>query len=180
MLPPRSPMSEKTPSIEQVQNSPPLTTWFPPSRAVCSIFTSHYSAILSVCFSLCKTHPAIQHHVLPQAKAAHLLSKSLGSPGSTWQCSQEPRSGCHTCMISHLLAGMQKLWWMESPENSPISDMQICSANAAKINNVLKKPVSRLCLCMKWSHQNRMFDSIRPFNKSEASPWERTQGSQES
>lgn len=56
--------------------------------------------------------------------------------------------------------------------------MQICSANAAKTNNALKKPVSRLCLCMKWSHQNRMFDSIRPFHKSEVSPWERIQGSQ--
>lgn len=178
MVPPKSPVSEKALSTEQVQNSPEQ----PHDSFQSSVFYPHFPSFchpLCVFFSLQST-PFHTASCSPPSQGRHICSPRAWAPQV--QCSQEPRPGCHTCMpllepLAELPIFWQacKNWWLESPENSPISDKQIFSANAAKINNALKKPVSRLCLCMKWHHQNRMFDSIRPFNKSEVSPWERTQ-----
>lgn len=182
MFPPKSPMSEKTLSTDQIQHFPeqPHNSLLPEKCILFSLLNVNYSAILSV------KHPAIQHHVLPQARTDTSALQEPGLPTAQLAVQPEAKirlshlhaSAWASCWTSHLLAGMQKLWWMESTQNSPDSDMQIYSANAAKIKNALKKPVSRLYPCMKWSHRNRTFDSIRPFNKSEVSPWEGIQGSQ--
>lgn len=98
MLPPRSPMSERTPSTEQVPNSPPQPhdSLLPEQHVLFSL-----SIILpsSVCVFLSVKH-TLPYSIMfsPRPRQTHLLSKSLGSPGCTWQCSQEPRSGWHTCM----------------------------------------------------------------------------------
>lgn len=95
MFPPKSPMSEKTLSTDQIQHFPeqPHNSLLPEKCILFSLLNVNYSAILSVKHTL-----PYSITFSPKPEQTHLLSKSLGSPQPNWQCSQKPRSGYHTYM----------------------------------------------------------------------------------